>query len=653
MSLQGAVRCALALTAMCGQIAAATIAAGAAPAGPATRPHAVPPAKGPIDEKWISRIVLDELQAQTAATRYWKESDYDGLARRTEAAMLARLRCGHLNQLAALNDMVYVRRACRYIPLAVKTADKAFGAWLVDNREVSRLLFRAMEGRRKPQEALKNLHELYKASAKAVAAYPNMSVAFATAKTGYAKTPRPCTMLEGFKYYTCGKFGFRYNLRKMPYELSIYLADTRLSLAERAWVQKNYGYYLKNLASPANTCGDVPYDTAFVKGRAPKKIDKVAYTLPNLRRVGGICGDGAYYASQVCKSLGVPAAVVGGRGKAGIGHAWVASLRVSEGKAYWNFRAGRISGTSSGYFTGSTRDPGTGRSIDEGELIVLGYAAQIPLQRREEADAAIALAKLADKTAAAGDKPNLDGLYDLAKRYDVRFLPPRPILKTAGWIYPHRTVDRGMVSDLVARSLQRNLGHRPAWDFIVESLEKKRMSLKDVPRFLDFLVSKTATRYPDYGFVIAMRVVPHIPDADVRRKFLQRMNGVFGKRQDLRGKILMALGNDYLQEGRESKAAVVFATAAEQCDKVADVVLGASLKAEMLFLRHKRSDLAINMYRKLFKRTPTPSKGIVWGSTVYYQLGDRLRKLLLRAGKTGEAREVAKRIKRVVPQKSD
>lgn len=650
MSSQGGIRRALALTAMCGQIAVVTIATGAAPAGPATRPHVVPPAKGPIDEKWISRIVLDELKAQATATRYGEKNDYDGLARRTEAAMLARLRCGHLNQLAALNDMVYVRRACTYIPLAAKTVDKAFAVWLVDNREVSRVLFRALVGCRKPQDKLKILHELYKASEKAVTAYPNLSVAFTIAKPAYAKkTPRPCTTVESFQYYTSGKFGFRYNLRKMPYELSIYLADTRLSLAERAWVQKNYGYFLKNSASPANTYGDVRYDTEAFRGRKEKKLKGLPYTLPNIKRVGGTCGDQAYYSASVCKSLGVPAAVVTSGSRSGIGHAWVASLRISGSKAYWDHKAGRITGR--GYFSGGTRDPGTGQRVEEGEVKVLCYAAQLPLQRREEADAAIALAKLADQTATGGNKGDLSGLYDLAKRHDVRFLPPRPIRETVKWIYPHRTIDGDMVSDLVAHSLQRNLGHRPAWDFIVESLARKRMSLKDVPRFLDFLVSKTAARYPEYGFVIAMRVVPHIPDAQVRRKFLLRINGVYGKRQDLRGKILMALGNDYLQEGNENKAALVFATAAEQCGDVGKIVLDASQKAEMLFLRHKRSDLAINMYRKLFKRTAAVSVGGFRG-TVSFRLGDRLRKLLLRAGKTGEAREVARKIKRTVPKKS-
>ena len=128
-----------------------------------------------IDDSWLATILFDELKQAVSS------HNYDELRNLVDKAILARLSCGHVNQLETLTDMVYIRRACRYLALADTVgASNDFADWLFKHRDIARRMFRALQDVKSPEECLRKLVELVKARPQKVLEYPDLSVAFAT-----------------------------------------------------------------------------------------------------------------------------------------------------------------------------------------------------------------------------------------------------------------------------------------------------------------------------------------------------------------------------------------------------------------------------------------------------------------------------------------
>ena len=165
-----------------------------------------------------------------------------------------------------MEDMVYVLSACRHLP----SADEELASWLLDHREVSRRLLRALGDVRSAKASLGRLKELVDADEKSVLAYPELAVAFATAEPlkHYRDQPEPASLVDCFRYYTKARVRFRYDLRKMPYELSRHLANSRLNLKEREWAVSRYAKE-RNLG---RAYFHLRYDYDHFRKGVPKKI---------------------------------------------------------------------------------------------------------------------------------------------------------------------------------------------------------------------------------------------------------------------------------------------------------------------------------------------------------------------------------------------
>ena len=346
----------------------------------------------------------------------------------------------------------------------------------------------------------------------------------------------------------------------------------------------------------------------------------------------------------MCKALGLPATVVTGRGKSGIGHAWVACLKVTRGgkNAYWDSSTGRYQ--TQKYYIGELNDPATGRKILDNELMLVGSAAQLPLSRREEADAAVALARMVDRLRDKEPAYDLDVLRRWAVRYERRNVDDKtkPRVPT-DWIAQRRKIDLAMVEDLIAAAVDRNLAHKPAWELVVSMRKSGRLPVEHLGRFFDVLVTRTAKKFPDYSCSLVMRIVPTIPDAAKREKIFKRALGIYGRRPDLYGQILIAVGDDYFKQDRKAKALRAYEGAAMRCVDLAGVVLVASARAESLLRDARQQKMAINMYKKLFSKAKK-RKSAFSTQTAHYQLGKRLAGLLKDAGRNAEAKRVEDRL---------
>lgn len=607
----------------------------------ASKPAA--PGAGKLVEKWMSKEMMQELADASAAGKY------EDLAKHVDTLIIERLACGHLDQMEALTDLVYVRRACKYLPMADKVDDtKQFSAWLVKNHEVSRLLFRALPELEKPEGGMEKLHALWKKDDKRVAAYGNLAVAFATtiSVSPWYKQPHPADYLESFDWYTDNsKVPFRTDLKVVPYEISRYLTDTNLSIEERQWAVHRYSG--KRVLSQCYF--DVRYDYDYLKG-VPKKIAAVDFTLQNLAnpKIGGVCIEQAYYSSQVCKALGEPATIVCGRGVRG-SHAWVASLKLKKvGQAWqavWDSQTARYAYDS--YFVGDVYDPATGKNIQDCELMLIGAAAQLPLDRREQADAACELAQfVADQSKTPTKVTALVEIKKLADAFNKRNPATDKNATQADitdWSAAH-PIDSSLVESLINQSIDSNLAHRPVWNLVIAMRKADEISSQTTGKFLDTLITRTGKEYPDYSANMVAQIVPTLQDPSDREKVYKKAVAFYGARPDLQGQLSVALADDLYEQGTKDEALKIYGQVAASNMKYPQIVMDAAAHAEKRLTKDNNTATAVKMYAQLFSLLKKPHEGTEYYESTFYQLGTRLVALLKQDGQQDAAAKVSETI---------
>jgi hypothetical protein len=616
--------------------------AGLAIAAPAAKSEGDSIARfaGPREEQWLAQGIYDELRLNAGPEKR------KALSERLQNIALAWLATGRMDAFDTGNELVHAMRACTYLAELEgksKASDPNLAQWLLDHAEVRRLLFRSLADVDKPETALSQFAELRAAQPEKVLEYPNLAVAFATAKKlrYNRKQPSPATLVESFNYYTDPKRQFRYDLKKMPYELSRYLADTRLNVAERDWAAKKYF----RTADLGPAYFDVKYDTDFFMKKVPKKIDALDFTLPNLFKVGGVCIEQAYYASEVAKALGVPGTIVYGKGESGIGHAWFTYFQLNQAgtSASWAGGAGRYQ--SQLYFTGNVYDPASGEQILDTELVLVGAAALLPLKRREQAESATALAKMAAEACREGDKEgDVEPLKALAAEFQARHdkaedqTAPKVVLD---WVKPKSKVNSAMIEGLLDLAIQRNIAYGPAWRTIVSLRKEKRLSVTRLDSFFNVLIGKTAEAYPEQSCQMILELVPTLEEPAKREAAYKKSLAVYGRRPDLKGKILLALGDEAREKGDTKQAIRIYQTAAMECVVVPDIVLPAAAKAEELLVADKRKPEAMRMYQSLYAKTTKEDCALeIRKETSNYKLGARLAELLREAGNKDAAEKI-------------
>ncbi|MCD6377574.1 MAG: hypothetical protein J7L99_01845, partial [Planctomycetes bacterium] len=473
----------------------------------------------------------------------------------------------------------------------------------------------------------------------------DLSVAFATSlplSVKYGRQPSRATMLEAFDWYTNPRMKFRYDLRAMPYEVSRYLACSRLSIKERQWAVAQYA----RLANPAKSYFHLRYDFDSYRRGKPRKISKVPYTLPNLRRYGGVCIDQAYYATEVCRSLGIPATIVIGRSGVGQFHAWVACLKISPDRkdVFWDSKTGRYKSLL--FYTGTVYEPAALRKILDCELMLSCQAVRLPLSRREQADAATELAKMVVISSKETVQGDLSVLKKLANLYEQRFCSGKSKKKPpqTNWIKALRHIDISLATDLISQAIERNFVYRPTWELIIKLCKDHLLPGSTVDKFLGVLVSRTAKDYPDYGCEMLLRIAPTIDDVKHRREIYRKAFDIYKRRPDLQGRILIAIGEDFERAGDKPAALRCYEQAAMRCINIADIVIDAASHVEQMFREARRTDLAIQFYGRLFSRTRKIRTAFP-ENTAHYQIGQRLAQLLKDAGDYRSAARVESQLR--------
>ena len=406
------------------------------------------------------------------------------------------------------------------------------------------------------------------------------------------QSPRRDTqrVLDLYRYYTDPKSRLQVDLRPLPWELLVYVADNDVAADEIAWARKRY----QRRGFTGKSYFEVPYDLGAFRGGRAQRIGGRAYTLPNLQRYGGVCYDQAYYAAHVGKSFGVPATVCNGQGGAtgGGGHAWVGYLQVKGKQVAWNFSDGRYAAHL--YWSGRVTDPQTGAALTDADVSLL---AELSATKRPDRLASVALWKLRDLAAE-------DQLVDL---------------------YTH--------------AINLSPGNRPAWISLAALGADGKLSDNESNGVADVVQRFAFARYPEFAFSVSRRLVDGRPP-EVQLSALDRMAKTFAARPDLVATARIAQGDLLRAENRPDDALRAYGEVLTVHLKAGPVVLTAMQRVDEILRAEGDLKRLAGIYEKVWMNMPAPDANAFANETPYYTIGQRYAELLDTLGRGPAAKTV-------------
>jgi hypothetical protein len=333
---------------------------------------------------------------------------------------------------------VFQTRMAPIIKDSFAADNEALAAWLDKNKEIKEEFFCAIDEQRDDvPRVLEIFRELWKDDQEAVAKYPNLAIAISVVwdnpKALYdyrghqvrTKSKLPADYLkfgprDEFKYHVTHAKAIqakeainRYEV--LPWEFLVYVIDHRTPVEEREWAIKNY---IVRRPMIGKIYQEIEYDKVMLETKSEVcKLNGHDYTLPDIKKYGGVCAMQADFAARVGKSLAVPAAYVGGQSQDLGLHAWVMWVEVlAANKSAVKFKLeswGRYRGDN--YYTGELTDPQTGEEILDRDMERRLSAAATDRLGKRQSDLAMEYFKDVSVTASLDGKKKVQYLLNALK----------------------------------------------------------------------------------------------------------------------------------------------------------------------------------------------------------------------------------------------
>lgn len=402
-------------------------------------------------------------------------------------------------------------------------------------------------------------------------------------------TERPVWL---FRYLTQRHKQLRFDPAVVPWELSVYTVDNQVSQEEVAWALDRYS----QRGAIGASYFDVPYDVAAFYGTADKAIGSQEYTLQNLVRFGGICADQAYFASNVARSIGVPACVVVGLGGASeASHAWVGFLD-SRGKTIvWNFSEGRY--PEHLYWKGSIQDPQTREMMSDSDV---GLLAELARTNNRDRLASRALCKSADLA---------------------------PV---------------GQAPAVYMKAIDLSPGNRDAWLRLAALGADLKLSDHQFNAVTQVMARFAAKPYPDFAFDILLKLNSG-RGTNQQLAALKHARTLFN-RTDLLASIRMAEGDLMRANQQPSAALTAYGEVLTNYHNAGPIVLAALDRTEQLLREAGQLQRLAAIYGQTWQRLPLPKPTAYVRSTPYYVVARRYIDVLEEIGADAEAQRVRLRL---------
>jgi tetratricopeptide (TPR) repeat protein len=336
---------------------------------------------------------------------------------------------------------------------------------------------------------------------------------------------------------------------------------------------------------------------AFYQG-TDKKIDGYAYTLENLQKYGGICGDQAYFATQIGRALGVPTVTIIGQGGGGeVAHAWIGFLERKNRTVVWNLRSGRYE--SQLYWTGQVVDPQSREMISESDTSLLAELQSTTPKQRVLAQALLRSVEIFDK-------------------------PRQP--------------------ELLIRVLNTSAGNREAWMKLAD-LGRDGVLTKDQANQVADVVKKFASKqYADLAYEVYRRMISGRSNLDQLEQ-LDWLIGIFKERPDLIAAVRVEQGKLLHSLKRDDQALRAYGDVLTNHLDAGPVVLEAMQRTDELLREQKDFKRLVSIYEQVFRTIPQPQASSALAAyTPFCTIGVRYAELMEELGDKPTALKIRQRV---------
>ena len=434
-----------------------------------------------------------------------------------------------------------------------------------------------------PKQA-KRYHHLFIAFA---VVFDNPKMPVRPTVLGSPVPPAP-SMDDSVEYYLKGMKLMLYSADNMRWPFLIHVVDCDLPIIERKWALSQFKSRRKNLAG---TYRSVPYDWDKITG-VPDMQDH-PYVLPNLKKLGGICVDQAYFASRVCKAFGVPSQGFVGTGNTGIGHAWVGFFTIRKSSPYLDFY-GRY--REDLYYVGTYTNPQTGRRETDRQMECAFAAAGRSYENMVKAQALMRVAQL---------------LYN---------------------------DDHETAIALAEKATQVNPYVASAWQLLAQAVADGKIEPGQRQRLFDELM-KSCAGLPDLVFEVFVKFLGPWEEKTWknRMKIYDRAFALFKGRPDLQIQLREQQGDELVAAGNSKFALVVYGKTAQALPKEGTRMLGLARKAEDIFRDQGRLGHAVTFYESVIRFVPRKRSRFL--SPAYVELATSLANLCEEIGDEKRARK--------------
>ena len=429
--------------------------------------------------------------------------------------------------------------------------------------------------------------------------------------------------------------------RQLPTELLIYVVNTRAPIDELRWALQNYA----GNRTIGRVYSTIVYDTAAFRYGREKKIWQIdgGYTLPNIRKVGGVCEEQAYFAAHCGKAIGVPTVEVSVTGP-DVSHAYVGYL-VRGGKgAAWDFREGRYDEYED--IRGNVTEPQTGARVSHSHVGLTAGLLETPAQDRLRATALLDVVTRfgeAGGGAVTGSAPAAPG-RNTPRQRALATEPPND------WPAPTvtaRTTDAAMRNALLRSAANACPYDARIWNQAAKLAETGALGASEKNDWCRAVMAMCGRSAPDFAMEIVSPLIAGSGDAREQDRLWDWCAQQFIARPDLVARARFNQAEAWAAAKNPGKAWTILRDVAMRYPNDGTVVVDALRAAERLLADEgKPATAAIDLYEDAFRRISKPgqlSPGFARQSN-FYRVGRRLAALYEAAGQQNKAKMIMSRI---------
>ncbi len=406
-----------------------------------------------------------------------------------------------------------------------KLVPEALKKWFAENPEIREAFWLALSPKHdKVDKAVNIINKLRKKDEVRLKKYYHLAIALAVVwdnPGNVNRNRRACvwgvdgkqftptiSWEEIFDFFTNRKYISRFVFRsdQLRWPLMTHMVNLDVSEAEYKWALSNMARYRKSIAKLYPL---VEYDFVKLNERKPKLGTK-PYTLQNLLKYGGVCGDQAHFSSRVAKCFGVPSMKCSGQGRYGGRHAWMGYLVASRGRPLLEF-TGRY--MYDYYYTGVVVDPQTGH-------------------------------KTLDRSVAL--------MYDGASHSYRKYIDSLTISRIADGI---KKSNPELSIALAEKALKMNFYNKYGWYLLMDHMKSKTLNLKQAQGWFNTML-KALRAHPDLTIRFLNAILECIPKEELKKRM--RLYGqaypLYRKRPDLQIRMRIAQCSELLESENDLKA---------------------------------------------------------------------------------------------------